>query len=270
MTADATKRITIICKSLLICLLGGAIMLGLFGCQEKRSSSPADATEAQDSTAVKYKVNYDNKSWYENAQDTYAAGEQVELYYPIIATDTDYSFTLDDGPLKYDYDEQKGFIIRFTMPEHDVSLKCISKNSMVYEPPTEEADVLLIDSYRAIIGADGDDGYDEISLYSYDSDHVTMSVYHQQSDSAESEAKYLVPYEVVDKCYEIISKYKLREWKTRKDLTALDGAKLVLKFKDGDLYVRVTSEKMPEDGEAAFSEIETLLKSYIKDEYLIS
>ncbi len=257
-------------KVLLILLFGGAIMFGLFGCGDKTENGTDVDNSRNPDTVAMYKVNYDNKSWYTNAQDEYAAGEEVELYYSLIATDTDYSFTLDDGPLKYDYDEKKGFIIRFTMPEHDVTLKCISKNSMVYEAPTEEADVLLIDSYREITGTDGGDGYDEITLYSYDSDSVTMHVYHQESDSDEVETQYRVPYEVVDKCYAIIGEYKLREWKTRQDLTALDGAKLTLKFKDSDLYVRVTSEKMPEDGEKAFSEIEALLKSYIKDEYLIS
>ena len=262
MTAIGSSHIKKICKSILICLLGGMIMFGFFGCKDKNKD------QSEDSTVTKYKVNYDNKSWYENAKDEYAAGEEVELYYSIIATDTDYSFTLDGGPLNYSYDDDKGFVIRFTMPEHDVTLKCISKNSMVYEPPTEQEDVLLIDSYHAIVGTDGGDGYDEISVYTNDQDTVRLHVYHQQGDEAEVETVYLVPYEVVDKCYEIIGKYKLREWKTRQDTVSLDGALMVCKFKDDDLYVRVSSEKMPEDGEAAFTEIENLLKSYVKDEYL--
>ena len=107
-----------------------------------------------------------------------------------------------------------------------------------------------------------------ISVYTNDQDTVRLNVYHQQGDDTEVETVYLVPYEVVDKCYEIIGKYKLREWKTRQDTVSLDGALLVCKFKDDDLYVRVSSEKMPKDGEAAFTEIENLLKSYLKDEYL--
>lgn len=260
MSTISTKHLKHITKLILVCLLGGAVMLSFFGCGKKE----------EENNATEFKVDYcGQKDAYSNARDTYPAGEQIELYYPNIATDTDYSFTLDDGPVSCDYEDSKGYVIRFTMPEHDVTLKCTHKNSMVYEPPTEEADVLLLDSYREITGTPDDGGYDEISLYAYDDDRVMMHVYHQEGDEEETEVKYLVPYSVVDQCYEIIKQHKLREWKTRQDTISLDGAKLVLKFKDDDLYVRVTSDKMPQDGEKAFSEIESLLKSYIKDEYLI-
>lgn len=259
MSTISTKHLKPIVKLILICLLGGAVMFSFFGCGKKE----------EENDVTKYKVDYcGQKDSYPNAEDAYPAGEQVELYFPFIATDTDYSFTLDDGPVKWDYEDDKGFVIRFTMPEHDVTLKCTHKNSMVYEPPTEQRDVLLLDSYRSITGTSDDGGYDEISLYSFDDSQVMLHVYHQEGDAEETEVKYLVPYEVVDRCYEIIKQHKLREWKTLKDPVSLDGTKLVLKFKDDDLYVRVTSDKMPKDGEKAFSEIEALLKSYIKDEYL--
>ena len=240
-------------------------MFGLFGCTDKKEDNDPQATAVK-----KYKVFYEGSfDWYQNAKEEYAAGEQVELYYNIIATDTDYSFTLDGGPLNYTYDEEKGFIIRFTMPEHDVTLTRIAKNSMEYIPPTEEADVMLIDSYRSIGAADDDGGgYDEITVNSYDTGTVKMIVYHQEGEENEVVTNYIVPYEVVEKCYEVIEKHKLRSWKKLTETESLDGALLVCKFKDGDEYVRVTSEKMPADGEAAFTEIEAILKSYIKDEYL--
>lgn len=87
----------------------------------------------------KYKVDYcGQKSEYKNARDEYRAGEKVELYYPLIATDTDYSFSLDGAELTRDYDTQKGFILRFTMPEHDVKLHCFSRNTMLREIPEKE------------------------------------------------------------------------------------------------------------------------------------
>ena len=44
----------------------------------------------------KYKVNYCGKKFeYKNARDEYRAGENVTLYYSMIATDTDYFFSLD-------------------------------------------------------------------------------------------------------------------------------------------------------------------------------
>jgi len=99
-----------------------------------------------------YRVDYDGvKELYEGAKDSYRAGQEVTLYFTMIATDTDYFFYLDGEPIDFDYDDKKGFIIRFTMPNHDVKLECRSVNSMVYIPPQweGEADVMLIDCYRA-------------------------------------------------------------------------------------------------------------------------
>ncbi|MDO4748988.1 MAG: hypothetical protein Q4A12_07435 [Eubacteriales bacterium] len=83
--------------------------------------------------AQTYNVDYSGqKVCYQNAQDSYEANEKVTLYFPMIATDTDYTFTLDGESLNYDYDDSKGFIIEFIMPEHDVTLECITTNSMEY------------------------------------------------------------------------------------------------------------------------------------------
>ena len=51
----------------------------------------------------------------------------------MIATDTDYSFWLDGAELSRDYDAKKGFILSFTMPEHDVTIHCSSRNTMLCE-----------------------------------------------------------------------------------------------------------------------------------------
>ena len=78
-----------------------------------------------------YKVDYCGAKYcYKNAKDSYKAGTNVKLYFDLIATDTDYSFYLDGEKINYDYDENKGFIISFVMPEHDVKLECNSRNSM--------------------------------------------------------------------------------------------------------------------------------------------
>lgn len=82
----------------------------------------------------KYRVEYDSKDLYSNARDYYRAGTNVKLCFELIATDTDYSFLLDGERIPFTYDEKKGFIIEFTMPEHDVTLECETRNSMVYQP----------------------------------------------------------------------------------------------------------------------------------------
>ncbi len=81
--------------------------------------------------ANKYKVDYCGaKDCYSNAKDSYKAGSKVTLYFELIATDTDYSFTLDGEPVNYSYNAEKGFVIEFTMPDHDIVLECNTKNSM--------------------------------------------------------------------------------------------------------------------------------------------
>ena len=84
----------------------------------------------------KYKVDYCGQKFaYQNAKDAYRAGETVTLIFEMIATDTDYSFRLDGAELNRSYDSAKGFILSFTMPDHDVTLKCFSRNSMLREKP---------------------------------------------------------------------------------------------------------------------------------------
>lgn len=79
----------------------------------------------------KYKVDYcGKKSWYTNAKDRYCAGEKVILYYSMLATDTDYSFWLEGAELMLSYDNEKGYVLSFIMPENDVVVHSSSRNSM--------------------------------------------------------------------------------------------------------------------------------------------
>ena len=81
----------------------------------------------------KYQVDYcGQKQCYTNARDSYKAGTKVVLYFELIATDTDYSFYLDGERINYKYDDRKGFVIMFVMPEHNVKFECESHNSMEY------------------------------------------------------------------------------------------------------------------------------------------
>ena len=87
-----------------------------------------------------YKVDYCGaKDFYANAKDTYKSGEEVELIFDLVATDTDYTFYLDGK--SEDLDVQgtgNGVVIRFTMPDHDIKLDYSEKNSMEYLPDGEE------------------------------------------------------------------------------------------------------------------------------------
>ena len=64
------------------------------------------------------------------AKDSYRAGEQVTLIYPFIATDTDYSFSVDGADYKLNYTD-RGYELSFVMPDHEVSVNVSWRNSMM-------------------------------------------------------------------------------------------------------------------------------------------
>ena len=111
--------------TLALILVGCLLLAGLTGC----------------SGSKKYQVDYCGvKGLYNNAKDSYRAGTAVTLYFDMIATDTDYSFYLDGEPVQFTYDQKKGFIITFTMPEHDVKLDFNAVESMLPRPDDNSDD----------------------------------------------------------------------------------------------------------------------------------
>ncbi len=230
------------------------MVFGLLGCQAKR-----------------YRVDYDgNKGAYVGAEDSYRAGETVTVYYNRIATDTDYTFYLDSAYLPVDYDSSKGFIIRFAMPEHDVKLSMSMKNTMEYDPDSAAVfeEEMLMDYYAAAAATVGGDGYYEIVLYTCDRPgFLYLTVYTKNESGEETEISYFVPSEVLDKCMAVIRESGMPSWNERDDTVGLDGVKLVCKFKDGDEYIRVSSDEMPPDGKKDFDAVRDILQAYIREEY---
>ena len=110
-------------KHIFLIMIGTVLLLSASGCGKQ-----------------KYKLNYDGYG-FESRKAEYAAGEKVTVYYDFIATDTDYSFTIDeDVTMKQSYDNAHGYIFSFTMPDHDVTLHVESHNSMLYIPPLDQMD----------------------------------------------------------------------------------------------------------------------------------
>ena len=111
------------------------LLLAALACGSLMGCSPGSVPFG--GTGDAYHVDYNGrKDAYRNAKDTYRAGEQVKVIYDWrgIGTDTDYSFYLDGERLRYLYEEGQGFVISFTMPDHDVVLECRSESSMMYDP----------------------------------------------------------------------------------------------------------------------------------------
>lgn len=82
-----------------------------------------------------YKVDYRGQmSLFDGAKESYVEGTEVEISYSLIATDTNYSFHVDGQEVCVEWNDKKGYIIRFTMPAHDIEVYCVEKNIMRFEP----------------------------------------------------------------------------------------------------------------------------------------
>ena len=228
----------------------------------------------------KYKVDYNGqKDSFEGARDYYRVGEKVSLAFGMIATDTDYSFYVDGEKVNPKYDEKKGYIIEFVMPERDVSVKWSSRNSMMYDPnanpeaipePEEVEETMLVDYYHAVVATVGGDNSHELVLYEYSDDKLKLSVFDADEDSGETRTDYLVPKKVLDECKEVIKRNKFDKWNKKYEDIGMDGAVTVVKYqKDDGSYERISTDRMPDDGIQKMGEIQTVLSKYIKDEYKV-
>ena len=111
---------------------------------------------------AKYTVDYcGQKSGYRGAKDTYRAGQTVRLYYDEVGTDTDYTFLLDGENLNCTYRPSRGFLIRFVMPAHDVTLQCDAQCSMVRSGEDQtEPDETASETERGTTAAEPQTGRD--------------------------------------------------------------------------------------------------------------
>ncbi len=227
--------------------------------------------------AKRYHVDYGtSKGSFSGARDSYPAGAKVELVFDLIATDTDYTFHVDGETVSADYEEGRGYVIRFVMPDHDITVDYASRNSMTYEPEPDPAEQweegqLLVSYYEAEYTAEEKKNYTEWALYASDSpEWVTLSVF-VNDGSGEVRTDYRVPVDAVLDCYGVITFYEMETWKDQKDLISQDGAIQVCRFtaKDGTFY-RVSTEAMPENGTKAFSRMKDAVTEFELEEYRIT
>ena len=103
-------------RVILFLLIGGIVMTSLSGCGR-----------------TKYQVLFAHGG-FKTARTRYAPGEPVEIGY-MIASDTDYRFSVDGAAYEQDFDPKRGMmILRFTMPEHDVTVDVTWENNMTVDP----------------------------------------------------------------------------------------------------------------------------------------
>ena len=110
-----------------------------------------------------------------------------------------------------------------------------------------QGETLLIDYYRATVATVGGDGYTELALY-YTDGAFELRRYEKENPEAEETVEvFAAPAAAYDECMAVIDECGFRGWKAGEGI-GIAGALYVVKFRDGDNYVRVSSEDMPEDG----------------------
>ncbi len=222
----------------------------------------------------RYHVDYDGrKSAYTGAKDSYPAGAKVTLYYENWATDTDYSFYLDDEPLDFGWDDRRGFVIEFMMPAHDVTLRCESYNSMEYDPDAYCSNPL--EAFLVIEFSRLDVDYEaEIPESGY-----TMQVFCPEDGKAKvlvetmegARDLYLVDEEIIDDVFRIAEETGMRDWGGKydsvyQDLDAYTYRSLL--WLDADDAFFADSGHFPEDGEEVFDRIEERLWQDLDEAHL--
>lgn len=70
------------------------------------------------------------KSAFDNARDTYTAGEEVTVYFMGAATDTNYTFSANGKTLVPQPSDRGGVRLSFVMPAQDVTFRVESRNTM--------------------------------------------------------------------------------------------------------------------------------------------
>ena len=114
----------------IVLILACVAMAGLF------VAGPACRAEAT------YRVDTGGNDNFTGLEAAYRAGDEVTVYFDLIIDDADIGFTLDGQPVSFGYDSEKGYVIRFTMPDHDVKLEVTWENSMTYVPFDEPEPVV--------------------------------------------------------------------------------------------------------------------------------
>ncbi len=125
------------------------------------------------------------------------------------------------------------------------------------------AGTMLVDYYHSTSAIEND-GHCELVLYTTDStDTVKLCIFTRDSaDADEICTTYLVPYKAAQDCFDIINKHRLENWESMEDTTSLDGALTVCKFYSGGSYIRVSTEKMPPDGDKILDSISNVMQTY--------
>nr|MCR5108401.1 hypothetical protein [Lachnospiraceae bacterium] len=117
-------------------------------------------------------------------------------------------------------------------------------------------DNLLFDYFEKIVAIEGESEYREFCLYKFSDEELILAMYNKKQGAKETMDYCFVPFDVLDECMDITDRHKMREWNNG---VSIDGMIYVVKFRDGEVLKRVSSENMPKDGMEAFDAVADVL-----------
>ena len=205
----------------------------------------------------KYQVDYcGQKDLFNNAKDSYKEGTVVKVYFDLIATDTDYTFYLDDQPVHVTYDSNKGYVIEFVMPNHDVKLSFDSKQSMI-------AKNVYLEYSKTVYTADGESSYGFRITALPSDDEVEVDVFKIENNVTEFIQNEILSISVLDECLNWMKQCEMDSWNTIEDAFPLEDTLIICSYDYNGDYYQISSQQMPKNGKSMMEEIEKIINKYL-------
>lgn len=218
----------------------------------------------------KYRVDYDgSKSSFANAKDYYRAGEQVTVWLEFIATDTDYHFYLDGEPFRAEWDE-RGYVISFVMPEHDVKLTYTAENTMEYRPPF---DLLKEEDLRAVFSdTENKDGERTGTVYRVYSNFGDYWL--EVENIGVSRELHSVSADLLAEMKKIIDENDMASWNEtyarQENQTPEGNVYTSAVYEDEEGRISADFSRMPENGPEVFARLRELFRNTAEHSWLMN
>lgn len=140
---------------------------------------------------------------------------------------------------------------------------CTSKGGVLDETMLTVPDRVLVSYYDAMTGTNGGDCSETLTLMTTgDPDKLRLEFVGKSEGEEPVCLSYDVRAEAAEECLTYIAEAGLKNWQKLKNPIAWTGMVRSCTFIDGEQYVRVSTDAMPEGGNKKLSHIGEILKGY--------
>ena len=115
---------------------------------------------------------------------------------------------------------------------------------------------VLIDYFDRVTGTPMELPYDRIILYESEEEEDILCVYKDITTESETVSRYSVSKDGYSQVLKVIYDNEMDRWNLRDDTYPIDGGYYYLNYWNGEKYVQVTSDAMPDSGFGDFAAVE--------------